>query len=649
MVIIPENKFLLLEQITLIKNYKDIPNIVVYSSIFDYHTINKIVKLLNKIEYSKDNVVFYSDNPILKYENLYTNSFLGFLSNIKKDIERLTSLSFNSCLIQKINWKNFDINNTKNTCSIMLGYNNDIKLKITNISSNISKVVYVKNGSLLIQRDNVQDYWYIETDSMYNDNVFFTITFLNVFSNTLNNNDIFSLQNIYLSTKKRVILREKIYNKLDCVGSEYIQIQNIEKLKKYIDIEHIGSGDWGNVYSACFKSDHNHRVKFAIKMSRISKEDLKDPYSDTSFAWYEIFMLKYIIKPLIETNVCPNLPFYINTFICNKYDFIYKEKQEHPCVIIVTELATGDLKKYFSSINFTDKHLYSALFQIMAGLHAIQMRGQIFINDIKAANILYYNVKPGGYWHYIINNTDFYVPNYGHMFVLNDFGVSTLYDPNFQLYPNKNKKTFNLGSRYAININEKFYPIEAELEVVNNSIQTTKNVTWKSSHNDKNVTYSKGATYNLDRKTGKIINSKTKLTQLQKSYLLSNGINHNSLSFDFFENPYIIPPFEFYNDVQDTLKMFIGGKRSSQKGMHKIFPNISNSFKESIHPYLGLSRGSRTLSKKDVTSDDIFRVFSTETYHVLAGSFIIKFFTETVNYTQKIKGEKISLFDMKSN
>ena len=663
MIIVPENNFKPLDEIPLLKNYEYTPDIVLYSSIFDENTLNKIIRLLNNIQI-KD-IIFFSDNPTVKYGKLDTNPFLGFLEYIKDDIEKITSLSFNSCIIQKNNFKSLKKSRnytTKIIPSVILGYDTEVEFK--NSSKNISKILDIKNGSLLIQRDSVQDYWNIEILNEKDDLPYYTLTFLDIFiekNNILPKRKIidgrlsYSLHDIYLSTKQRILLKEKIYKGLEGIhinpnfpeGYRCIAQDGTNKLKKYINLKkHIGSGDWGNVYSACLQSDISCIRKFAVKMARIEEEDLKDPYTETSCAWYEIWMLKDIIRPLIENNICPNLPLYIDTFLCGKCDFLYKGKeQKHPCVITVMELATGDLKNFFSISNFTNDNLYSALFQIMAGLHAIQMRGQIFINDVKAANILYYTVKPGGYWHYIINDIDFYVPNYGYMFVLNDFGVSNLYNPNFQLYPNKNKTTFNLGSRFAINMNEQFSPIEAAVEVVNNSLQKTNEVKWQNK--DGTSFFSKGATYSIDRKTGQVIISRTKLTPIQKSYLFSKGISTNPKTWDFFEHPYIVPPFEFYNDVQDALRMFVGGKRASQRGIHKIYINISKSFKDTIKPYLGLARGHRKLSKKDVDSNDIFRVFSLETYHVLAGSFITKFFTKTVDYTKKQKGRKISSFNMK--
>ena len=198
------------------------------------------------------------------------------------------------------------------------------------------------------------------------------------------------------------------------------------------------------------------------------------------------------------------------------------------------ELASSDMRDYLKFMIPTDNEIYSALFQIMAGIHAIQMSGQILNNDIKSKNILVYDVKPGGYWHYKIGKYDFNVPNYGKMFVINDFGVSTLYDLNFQLYPDKKRRTFNLGSRFAINIDGIFSPIEAGLEYTNNELQKTKSVKWLDTVDGSLHQTTKGATYKLDRKTGQVVISRTFLTPIQKSYLFRQGVTTNSKSWAFF-------------------------------------------------------------------------------------------------------------------
>jgi len=337
---------------------------------------------------------------------------------------------------------------------------------------------------------------------------------------------------------------------------------------------------------------------------------------------------------LVEHNICPNLPLFIDTFLCDKCDFVFRRGGDtHPCIITVMELGSGDLRGYLRFERPTDQEIYSALFQIMAGLHAIQMSSQILNNDIKAKNILYYNVEPGGYWHYKIDNYDFYVPNFGKMFVLNDFGVSTLYDPNFQLYPDKKRNTFSLGSRFAINIDETFSPVESKLEYTNDVLRKTKEIKWVTTTNEiRGKSY--GATYKLDRKTGQVIMSHTVLTPMQKSYLFRKGVSTNPKTWAYFEHPDIIPPFEFYNDVQDTLRTFVGGKRTTQSGNHTRHPSINKQVIKTITPYLGFAVNAKE------------RQFTQQTHHVLAGSFIKKFFRQTIDYTSKPKGKKISFYDM---
>lgn len=440
----------------------------------------------------------------------------------------------------------------------------------------------------------------------------------------------YDLSVIYTNTRFRSAFSQKIYNGLDDI-EEGKQCVSMDYLGKYIKLgKLIGTGDWGNVYTAWLTKDKNKKRKFAIKMSRITEQDLKDPYTESSHSWYEFWILKDIFKPIVENNVCPNLPLFINTFLCEKGDFIFRKGYTfHPCVITLIELASGDMRDYLKFEKPSDEELFSALFQIMAGLHCIQMSGQILNNDIKAKNILYYNVNPGGYWHYRIQKEDFYVPNYGKMFVLNDFGVSTLYNPNFQLYPNKNIKVFNLGSRYAINIDGKLSPIDARVSYTKDgSVDCSMvRVRWVSSIKEFPRQKSYGATYKLDRKTGKVLLSHTNLTHTQKAYLFKKGVTTNPKTWEFFEHPFYIPPFEFYNDVQDTLRTFVGGKRTTQRGNHILYNSVSKYVQDTIKPYMG----------KEVNSKQ--KTFTFDSHQILAGEFLLKFFKETHNYTNKPNGD----------
>jgi len=662
MIILSENNFKPLEKVPHVEDPENVPDVVFYPEIFDKPAIEKMVNILDSMAFGINDWIWLSDHPDITYNSrISAVPFPYFIEKIREDVEKITGRSFNSCLINKYQnnkkwyksekkWLGFDFI----IPSVSFGAKR--KLKFISKRAGVTREVKIQSGSLLVERENVEKYWETELSSTDDSIPFYTLSFYHSYRDKVDNfiNPKLSgrqdtirkklpvdLTSVYLNNKMRVALARKFRNGLSGIrgipeGDQCFMTNGINELSKYIKLgKLIGTGDGGNVYSACLTTEKKCNRKFAIKMSRITDEDYKDPYTETSSAWYEIWMLKDIIKPLVKKNICPNLPLFIDTFLCSKCDFIFRKGDKtHPCIITAMELASGDMRDYLKFGSFSDKELYSALFQIMAGLHAIQMTGQILNNDIKAKNILYYNVKPGGYWHYKIGSQNFYVPNYGKMFVLNDFGVSTLYDPNFQLYPSKQRTTFNIGSRFAINIDETFSPVEAGTEFIGNELRKTKPVKWTTITKGDLDQTSRGASYKIDRKTGQVIISHTVLTPIQKSYLFRKGVSTNPKTWDYFEHPYIIPPFEFYNDVQDTLRTFVGGKRTTQKGNHALFPTISKKFQKTVSAYLGLAENAKS------------REFSLHTYHVLAGSFIKQFFSKTVNYQTKPKGKKISYYDM---
>ena len=612
------------------------PEIIVYPKIFDNEENNREISILFK--QNKNTILWFTDNPHIITDK-DPSPFPDFIDKIRLQIEKITDMSFNTCLLYTIKTINSNVIKTMSTePPPMVSFGSEHKLWLKSKKNDLTKEIDIPSGSLLVKKESVKKYWNINISN--NTNIFLSFFYVYPPEHDCDKKSRkklpYDLKSIYLSTKMRMGFIKKIKNGLYDIhsiqeGGHFFLKDGKNTLNKNVKLDKlIGIGDWGNVYSACLRVDKSCHRKFAVKMSRIGEDDLKDPYTETSSSWYEIWMLKDIIKPLISVNICPNLPLFIDTFLCNKCDFVFRKGDNtHPCVINVMELASGDMRDYLKSGDISDKELYSALFQVMAGLHAIQMSGQILNNDIKSKNILYYDVKSGGYWHYKIGTDNFYVPNYGKMFVLNDFGVSNLYNPNFQLYPNKHKKVFNLGSRYAINMDEIFSPIQAGVEYTRNDLRKTKEIKWID-----NEETSHGATYKIDRKTGQVILSKTLLTPLQKSFLFRNGVTTNPKTWEFFERPDIIPPFEFYNDVQDVLRTFVGGKRTTQKGYHTLYPNVSKNVQETISQYLGKAENSKN------------REFSINTYHVLAGSFIKKFFTDSCNYKKRPKGKKISYYDM---
>jgi serine/threonine protein kinase len=248
------------------------------------------------------------------------------------------------------------------------------------------------------------------------------------------------LKYIYLKTELRLDFVKKIQNIINPIKQlpEWNQCV-IKKFKSNLTI--LGKGSYGNVFEL-----KNTTYPFAIKVSRIKDEHVNKKFSTCISSWHEIFILKDIIKPLIQKKICPNLPLLYDYLTCKSCKIHIDDKfQTFPCMTTIVEKADGTMKSYLKKKRSLDE-LYSALFQVMAGIYAIQKYGQIMNFDVKKENILYYNIQKGGVWKYTIFGKNFYIPNYGKLFVLNDFGISRSMSPSFVM--NRNDEiTFRLGSR----------------------------------------------------------------------------------------------------------------------------------------------------------------------------------------------------------
>lgn len=365
--------------------------------------------------------------------------------------------------------------------------------------------------------------------------------------------------------------------------------------QKSLKLDMLGAGCYGNVYKS-----KKEGKDFAVKITCLDKKALDKPYSRNVSAWHEVHFLSKVLKPLIEKKICPNLPLIYNVYSCPECTItISNEKKKGPCASCMVELADGNLRN-FLSIKRKKEELYSCLFQIFAGLYTIQKYAQIMNFDVKKENVLFYNTEPGGYWKYVIFGKDYYVPNYGKLFVLNDFGISRSMSPSNIMYRSDREKTYRLGSRFAFVKDNKFVPIEVDTSYNEKGEKISAiEVSWDC---DKK---SKGCEFRISRKEKKLYPVELKV----KEQLLDI-----KLGDELFKNSDIFPPFEFYNDTQDAIRMFVGGKRTTQKGNHKLIENLPKDFVKKLKTYLGDGD-----SMKDYK-------FTTDPSKVMAGYFIKSFF-----------------------
>lgn len=136
---------------------------------------------------------------------------------------------------------------------------------------------------------------------------------------------------------------------------------------------------------------------------------------------------------LVKQHVTPNLPLSFDTLICFNCRYsnptLRTKNAPTSCVVIPNELADGDLEKWMRT-GHTPEEWKSCIFQVLAGLCAIEDHLGIYHGDLHDGNMLFTDTPPGGFWHYrfaIEGETyDYYVPNTGQLWKLWDFGQSKI-------------------------------------------------------------------------------------------------------------------------------------------------------------------------------------------------------------------------------
>ena len=144
--------------------------------------------------------------------------------------------------------------------------------------------------------------------------------------------------------------------------------------KIYNNFNHKILGSWGTVYKGFFNDYKNHI--FALKMSKESR------VSDN-----EIIIMKKICNIILKKKMCGNMPLIYTSFECPKGKLsLLKTQYNGPCVVSLHEKADGDLRDLFAQNKFPKGLWQNALFQILAGIAALQAFGQIVNCDIKSRN-----------------------------------------------------------------------------------------------------------------------------------------------------------------------------------------------------------------------------------------------------------------------
>ena len=386
--------------------------------------------------------------------------------------------------------------------------------------------------------------------------------------------------NTYNRVWKAEVIREALskYTSLDN-GKQCIKEDNVKILKD------IASGCFGTVHLASVDD-----MKFAMKktIEKVNAAAIKHAYDPKYEAWDEINFLKPYLNSLVEKGICQNVPYIYSNLICNTCDFRLKladkciMKQKTPCNTIIMELANGTLSSWYEQPNLSDERQYACFFQCMAGIHAIQKYFQMSNRDVKSINILYTNCKPGGYWEYVIKGKSYYIPNFGEVFTINDYGVGMSFDSYisickrvFNTTKNIRTNNFDIGYRPFIVVDNKLTPINYLGKV----LFSTKFINKKPSP--------------LLIKSGDAILTKDAnqeptcvLSDEQLKEMKKKGLTTDITNPLFFSDAMTVPFLDIYIDTQDAIRMFHGDvDRTVQDGNHEKM-NVTPALKDALKKYI---------------------------------------------------------------
>ena len=299
----------------------------------------------------------------------------------------------------------------------------------------------------------------------------------------------------------------------------------------------IGSGTYGNVYEALYKGH-----KFAIKeMALTASEEwpihmqTKGQLTPASYPPELMNMLR--VEKLIRRIKIPNFLNVYGTGLCTSCALGNRR-----CYSILMERAEYTLETVRSKFNY-QTHC-SIMYQILAALHTMQYHYGMMHGDLKANNILLRDVRPGGYMAYNIENNSYKVKNEGFIAYLADFGISQCFKEKYSDYG-------VLGTRVAEYIDTKDTMVRQDNQ--------WKPITCK-------YTYRKRAKSLVQPEPLEWID----ITEAGEDMMLNNSLMGTKNRFQAgqdlkpdrpidLNDTIKYPPFEFFNDVQNFIRMYVGG------------------------------------------------------------------------------------------
>ena len=250
--------------------------------------------------------------------------------------------------------------------------------------------------------------------------------------------------------------------------NDKFNLKNMIKCIELIDSNSmlfIEKGQQGEIYKVNSDTCGSVIVKKKLIREKDSKWANNEQWIKDEFeVEYKIMLLT---NRLIDNFICPNF--------VKAYDF------NKGIPLIIMEYADGDCNFLFKN-EYKDTDIYkSFVCQVLIGIYIFNNYTMLYHRDMKPSNILYKKINKHTVFHYKINNNDFYIPTYGYLFMICDFGVAK-----FKL-DGRNTDIINLNytiaKTYISNLENKYYKnCNNKQKMIINNIKNSEGIQIKNSH-----------------------------------------------------------------------------------------------------------------------------------------------------------------------
>lgn len=273
------------------------------------------------------------------------------------------------------------------------------------------------------------------------------------------------------------LIKNEIDNKKICMNVHYINNESAniifyktqsKVLLLGISLLGIKESLDGESWIVALKPSYNEKEnKFEFKNEKIfALKIVPQIEGEIDISKREIDLIKKASK-LVINNFTPNLQIFYGQSICNKMPIDYYKNQrlknklinkkayKNKAFMIFYEQSQSDLEHYLRNHILDTRQIKSLIFQVMHGLAMLNKYYALVHFDLHLGNILYNKEQNYDYIHYKIDEIDYYIPAYGAVFTIWDYGRSVLLQSDMENIIKKKilfhmRRHFNVEFEYLI-------------------------------------------------------------------------------------------------------------------------------------------------------------------------------------------------------